>query len=96
MRRHEYYYLLFSLAQYTLFPNFIIRIIERKKFFINRLYILYRLCRLFRFLELTFSVSKYRWAWDMFIADTVQDENKIQNTASLFLMKKTPARNILT
>jgi len=67
LRRHEYYYLLFSLAQYTLFPNFLIRIIERKKLFINRLGILYRLCRLFRFLELTLSIPKYRWAWDMFM-----------------------------
>lgn len=66
LRRHEYYYLLFSLAQFRSFPNSLIRFIERKKLFINRLYILYWACRLVRMFDLTFRFSNYKWAWDMF------------------------------
>jgi radical SAM superfamily enzyme YgiQ (UPF0313 family) len=66
LRRHEYYYLLFSLAQFKSFPNSFVRFIEEKKLFINRLYILYWLCRIVRFFELSFGISNYMWAGDMF------------------------------
>jgi len=65
LRRHEYYYLLFSLAQYKSFPNFLIKYIEKKKLFMNRLVVLYTICRIVRFLELTLRISNYYWLWEV-------------------------------
>lgn len=65
LRRHEYYYLLFSLAQFKLFPNFLIKVIERNKLFSNRLVILYKMCRIVRALELAMRVSNYSWLWEL-------------------------------
>lgn len=65
LRRHEYYYLLFSLAQYKAFPNFLIKFIERKKLFMNRLKILYTICSIVRKLELAFRISNYHWLWEV-------------------------------
>lgn len=65
LRRHEYYYLLFSLAQFKAFPNFFIRFIERKKLFCNRLVVLYLICRIVRFFELAIRVSNYAWIWEL-------------------------------
>lgn len=61
LRRHEYYYLLFSLAQFKSFPNALIRLIERKKLFRNRLVILYGICKVVRLLELALRISNYCW-----------------------------------
>jgi len=66
LRRHEYYYLLFSLAQFKLFPNFIVRLIERKKLFMNRLNVLYRICKIVRVIDLTIRPSNYSWTWEIF------------------------------
>jgi len=65
LRRHEYYYLLFSLAQFKSFPNTLIRIIERKKLFRNRLVVLYAICKIVRVLELALRVSNYCWLWEI-------------------------------
>jgi len=65
LRRHEYYYLLFSLAQFKSFPNFLIKLIERKKLFRNRLVVLYMLCRIVRSLELALRISNYCWLWEV-------------------------------
>jgi radical SAM superfamily enzyme YgiQ (UPF0313 family) len=65
LRRHEYYYLLFSLAQFKSFPNFLIKLIEKKKLFCNRLNILYKLCRIIRMLELAMRISNYCWLWEL-------------------------------
>ncbi len=65
LRRHEYYYLLFSLAQYKLFPNFLIKFIEKNKLFMNRLKILYVICASVRKLELTFRIVNYYWLWEI-------------------------------
>jgi radical SAM superfamily enzyme YgiQ (UPF0313 family) len=53
LRRYEYYYLLFSLAQFKIFPNFLIKKIEGKNIFIHNLHILYWICRIVRFIELS-------------------------------------------
>jgi radical SAM superfamily enzyme YgiQ (UPF0313 family) len=65
LRRHEYYYLLFSLAQYKIFPNSLIRLIEKKKLFRNRLKVLYWICRIVRMFELTIRISNYPWLWEL-------------------------------
>jgi len=65
LRRHEYYYLLFSLAQFKSFPNFLVKLIERKKLFRNRLVVLYMLCRIVRGLELAVRISNYCWLWEV-------------------------------
>lgn len=65
LRRHEYYYLLFSLAQFKVFPNFLIRLIEEKKLFMNRLYILYWICKVVRFIDLSIRPSNYFWLWEL-------------------------------
>ena len=66
LRRHEYYYLLFSLAQFKSFSNKLIKLIERKKLFYNHLHVLYFICMTFRIIELTFRISNYRWLIDIF------------------------------
>ena len=65
LRRHEYYYLLFSLAQYKSFPNILIKYIERHKLFMNRLKVLYMICSIVRKLELAFRISNYYWLWEI-------------------------------
>ena len=65
LQRHEYYYLLFSLSQYTFFPNAWIRFIESRKLFMNRLSVLYMICRVVRAFELTFSRSNLLWLWEV-------------------------------
>lgn len=65
LRRHEYYYLLFSLAQFKIFPNFLIRIIERNKIFYANLSILYYICRIVRVIDLTCHISNYFWLWEL-------------------------------
>lgn len=65
LRRHEYYYLLFSLVQFKSFPNVLIRLIERKKLFFNRLVTLYRICKVVRVLELVLRPSNYYWLWEI-------------------------------
>lgn len=65
LRRHEYYYLLFSLSQYKLFPNSLIKFIEKNKLFMNRLNILYMICSIVRKLELTFRIANYYWLWEI-------------------------------
>jgi radical SAM superfamily enzyme YgiQ (UPF0313 family) len=65
LRRHEYYYLLFSLAQYKIFPNAFIKYIERHKLFMNRLKILYMICSAVRKLELAFCFSNRYWLWEI-------------------------------
>ncbi len=65
LRRHEYYYLLFSLTQYKIFPNLLIKFIENKKLFINRLKILYIICSIVRKFELIFRISNYYWLWEI-------------------------------
>lgn len=61
LRLHEYYYLLFSLAQFKIFPNRLIRAIERKGAFYNRLRTLHLICRCVRFIDLYFRPSNYVW-----------------------------------
>ncbi|MCX6356396.1 MAG: cobalamin-dependent protein [Candidatus Aureabacteria bacterium] len=61
LRTHEYYYLLCSLAQFKIFPNRWIRLIERRGVFTQRLGALHRLCRMVRFVDLYFSPSNYVW-----------------------------------
>ncbi|MCX6338634.1 MAG: cobalamin-dependent protein [Candidatus Aureabacteria bacterium] len=63
LRTHEYYYLLFSLAQFKIFPNFLIRQIEKRELFFNHLHLLHWICRVVRFTDLYFSPSNYRWLW---------------------------------
>jgi radical SAM superfamily enzyme YgiQ (UPF0313 family) len=65
LRRHEYYYLLFSLAQFKIFPNFLIRKIEEKKLFIHNLRILYWICRIVRFIDLYIRPFNYIWVWEL-------------------------------
>lgn len=65
LRRHEYYYFLFSLAQFKIFPNFLIKKIEDKKLFVNNLRILYWICRMVRFIDLHFRLSNYIWVWEL-------------------------------
>lgn len=65
LRRHEYYYLLFSLAQFKIFPNFLIKKIEEKKLFVNNLRILYWIGRIVRFIDLNFRPSNYIWVWEL-------------------------------
>lgn len=76
LRRHEYYYLLFSLAQFKLFPNSIIRLIERKKLFCNRLVILYTICRIIRSFELIIRISNYAWIWELFTQIPLKEKIK--------------------
>ena len=61
LRIHEYYYLLFSLAQFKLFPNTLVRWMERRGIFFGRLRSLHLLCRTVRFLDLYFRPSNYVW-----------------------------------
>lgn len=68
LRRHEYYYLLFSLSQFKTFPNSLIRLIERKRLFYNRLSVLYKFCRMVRMVELTARISNYYWLWELMSA----------------------------
>ena len=63
LRTHEYYYLLFSLAQFRIFPNFLIREIEKRELFFNHLRMLHWICRVVRFIDLYSSPSNYRWLW---------------------------------
>ena len=77
LRRHEYYYLLFSLAQFKSFPNSLIKFIERKKLFCNRLYVLYWACRIVRLFELTIRISNYHWLWD--VVTMIPLKSKIKN-----------------
>ena len=65
LRRHEYYYFLFSLAQFKIFPNFLIKIIEKNKLFMKNLRILYWLCIIVRFFDLNFRFSNFCWAWEL-------------------------------
>lgn len=65
LRRHEYYYFLFSLAQFKIFPNSLIKIIEKKKLFVNNLKILYWICRIVRFIDLALHPSNYFWLWNI-------------------------------
>ena len=63
LKRHEYYYLLFSLAQFKFFPNFLIKKIEQRQFFASHLRALYRICKFVRFIDLYFSPSNYYYLW---------------------------------
>lgn len=65
LRRHEYYYFLFSLAQFKIFPNSLIRKIEERKLFSNNLRILYWICRIVRFIDLSIKPSNYIWIWEL-------------------------------
>ena len=65
LKMHEYYYLLFSLAQFKLFPNFLIRKIEQKRLFSNNLRFLYRICRVVRFVDLYFRPQNYIYLWGL-------------------------------
>jgi radical SAM superfamily enzyme YgiQ (UPF0313 family) len=66
LRRHEYYYLLSSLAQFKLFPNSLIRKIAQKKLLVKNLRVLYWICRIVRFIDLTLRPSNYFWIWELF------------------------------
>ncbi|MFC2149548.1 B12-binding domain-containing radical SAM protein [Candidatus Auribacterota bacterium] len=66
LRSHEYYYLLFSLSQFRLFPNAWIRKIEEKKLFNNRLWVLYWLCKIVRFVDLYTNPFNYIWILGIF------------------------------
>lgn len=81
LRRHEYYYLLFSLAQFKAFPNSLIRMIERKKLFRNRLVILYWMCRIVRMIELTIRISNYSWLWEIARIIPLKDKIKYRTLA---------------
>lgn len=81
LRRHEYYYLLFSLAQFKSFPNSLIRFIERRKLFCNRLVILYSICRIVRAFELVIRISNYTWIWELFTQIPLRE--KIRNRTLL-------------
>jgi len=61
LKMHEYYYLLFSLAQFKIFPNSLVRKIERRGLFSRNLRPLYWLCRAVRVVDLYFRPSNYRW-----------------------------------
>ncbi|MEI6632583.1 MAG: cobalamin-dependent protein [Chlamydiota bacterium] len=61
LRLHEYYYLLFSLAQFKIFPNALIRRMERREMFFGRLRTLHLICRVVRFIDLYFRPSNYVW-----------------------------------
>ena len=61
LRMHEYYYLLFSLAQFAIFPNALIRRMERRGIFYNHLRTLHLICRVVRFIDLYFRPSNYVW-----------------------------------
>ena len=63
LKMHEYYYLLFSLAQFRIFPNFLIRQIEKRELFFNRLHTLHWICRVVRVVDLYSSPGNYRWLW---------------------------------
>jgi radical SAM superfamily enzyme YgiQ (UPF0313 family) len=63
LRVHEYYYLLFSLAQFRLFPNRLIRKMAEKKLFYRHLRALYRLCAAVRLIDLYCHPSNYVWLW---------------------------------
>lgn len=65
LRMHEYYYLLFSLAQFKLFPNRIIRWIERRNLFSRNLRLLYRICRVVRFVDLYSRPANYLYLWGL-------------------------------
>lgn len=77
LRRHEYYYFLFSLAQFKIFPNFLIRKIEEKKLFSNNLCILYWICRMVRFIDLAIRPSNHAWLWE--IVRIIPLKSKIKN-----------------
>ena len=65
MKLHTYHYLLFSLAQFRIFPNFLIRIIARHKWFYERMMHLYRLCSIVRLVDLAIWPQNYQWAWEV-------------------------------
>lgn len=66
LRTHEYYYLLFSLAQFRTFPNSLIRQIEKRELFVNHLQLLHWICRVVRVVDLYSSPANYRWLWAIF------------------------------
>lgn len=76
LRRHEYYYLLFSLAQFKICPNSLIKLIERKRLFRNRLIILYWICRMIRMFDLTIHISNCAWIWELIRAIPLKDKIK--------------------
>lgn len=65
MRLHKYYYLLFSLAQFKLFPNQAIRLIAQKRWFYGHMTRLYNLCRVVRVIDLALWPENYKWAWEI-------------------------------
>lgn len=65
LKRHEYYYLLFSLTQFKIFPNSLIRKIEEKRLFFHNLRMLYQICRVVRFIDLCLWPSNYIYFWDI-------------------------------
>ena len=66
LRTHEYYYLLFSLAQFKIFPNSLIKKIEEKELFLHKLNILHWICKLVRFIDLYMRPSNYSWLRGIF------------------------------
>jgi radical SAM superfamily enzyme YgiQ (UPF0313 family) len=64
-KMQEYYYLLFSLAQFRLFPNFVIRRMEKKQLFAHNLRLLYRICRIVRFVDLYSRPLNYVYLWEL-------------------------------
>lgn len=76
-RMHEYYYLLFSLAQFRFFPNFLIRKIEKKKMFYRHLHVLYWVCKIVRVVDLALNPSIYLWLYGM--ARVVSVRSKIKH-----------------
>jgi radical SAM superfamily enzyme YgiQ (UPF0313 family) len=60
LKIHEYYYLLCSLAQFEIFPNSVIKKIEERNLFFNKLKVLYWICRLIRFFDVYFRSSFYK------------------------------------
>ncbi|HRZ87456.1 MAG TPA: radical SAM protein, partial [bacterium] len=61
LRLHEFYYLLGSLAQFRIFPNSIIRQIEKKRLFYNRLRLLNWICKTVRVIDLYTAPLNYVW-----------------------------------
>lgn len=61
LRMHEFYYLLGSLAQFKIFPNRLIRKIEKKRWFYNNLHTLYWICKIVRVIDLYTSPWNYVW-----------------------------------
>ncbi len=65
MQLHMYHYLLFSLAQFRIFPNSLIRLIARRKWFYNHMMRLYQLCSIVRLVDLAIWPQNYQWAWEV-------------------------------